>query len=397
MMHVTHKRAGFTLIEMMVVMALIALLTAMVMLIAPNILDKDRARDAASQLQGALQNARMRAMRDGVPRGVRLIVDPTSTGATFTTASSYQYIEVPPWLLFTNASGATPTSGTAPYLSLSDTLATAPVPITVNGTTTTYPIGSIASTTTPFRTCTIGGLTTGQLSQLTTIVNGTSSSAPTLGLPTINFWTQIVQGSLTQINATSCTIQLAVYPDAMLGAATVWSPPAGFTGPSYFGIYQSPRPLLGEPAIQMPVNTCVDLSNGVSQPSLAQYAQILGAASTSGLQGYDILFSPSGQMMTPAGVGQVYLWVRDPMKGNGTAIPNPNPNGGSFYSMSPYNWSPTGLYTTPQFAAILPLAGEQLLVSIRANSGGTGVSPVFWPTATIPTPYFYAASASNAP
>jgi len=391
-MHVTHKRAGFTLIEMMVVMALIALLTAMVMLIAPNILDKDRARDAATQLQGALQNARMRAMRDGVPRGVRLIVDPSSTGATFTTSSSYQYIEIPPWLLFSNASGATPTSGTAPYLLLNDTLATAPVTLSGN----TYPIGSIASTATPFRTCTIGGLTSGQLGQLSAIVNGVSSSSPTLGLPTINFWTQIVLpsqgGTFTQSGPSgtgtyTCTITLAVYPDAMLGAATVWSPPAGFTGPSYFGIYQSPRPLLGEPAMQMPVNTCVDLSNGVSQPSPAPVA--------SGYQGYDILFSPSGQLMTPAGVGQVYLWVRDPTKGNGTPISNPDPNGGSFYSMSPAALG--GSYTSPQYAAILPQAGEQLLVSIRASSGGTGVSPVFWPTATNPTPYFYATSASNAP
>ena len=47
----TNKRAGFTLIEMMVVMALIAILAVMVMLIAPGVLDADRARDGATQLQ----------------------------------------------------------------------------------------------------------------------------------------------------------------------------------------------------------------------------------------------------------------------------------------------------------------------------------------------------------
>lgn len=390
------QREGFTLVELMVVMAVIVLLTAMVMLVAPNVLAKDRARDAATQIQGALQNARMRATRDLVPRGVRLIIDPTSVGSSsgsvFTTSSSYQYIEVPPWLVLTNQSG----TNINPFLQLLYTLSTGANPQVIN------------------RTCTIGNLTTTQLSQLQTIVNSnTTSLPPTLGLPTLNFWTSIIQGSLTVTSGKfpcSCTINLWIWPDSALGAQTNWvatlsstgdiiannnSTPLSPNGPAYFGIYQSPRPLLGEPVMNLPVNTTVDLSDGVSSPSFAMGLQ---GYSSNGIQGYDILFAPSGQMMLPPGYSQVFLWVRDPTKGIVTpGLPaNPDRNGGAFCSMST-TASSLGPYGSAQYSQALNQGGEQLLVTIKANSGGTGVSPVFWPTAPGQTPYNFALSAANAP
>jgi prepilin-type N-terminal cleavage/methylation domain-containing protein len=376
-----NKRAGFTLIELMVVMALIAFLAALVMLIAPGVLNKDRARDAASQLQGALQNARMRAMRDGLPRGVRLIVDPanvqpnptTNTSPFFVQSASYQYLEVPPWLIFTNP---TVTGGNVPYLQISDTIS--PSQQTINGTV--YPAGSITT-----RTCTIGNLTQNQYNLLSQIVAASVSTpyaAPSLGLPTINFWTTIVPGSFTAgtqgPTVWSCSIVLFVYPDGPLGAASNWM--------TYqFGIYSVPRPLLGEAVVQLPLNTSVDLSNGCSQPSFSAVNGIVG------VNDYDILFAPSGQLMSPTGVGQIFLWIRDPNKGTGPTTFTYQ--GYSAYSMSPL-WTATGGWTNQ---AVLDQGGEQLLVSIKANSGGTGVSPVFWPTPTNQNPYTYALQASNSP
>src|SRR5262249_35170664 len=77
------------------------------------------------------------------------------------------------------------------------------------------------------------------------------------------------------------------YPDAVLGAAP--PAPASPLTPSWitfhFGLYGAPRPLLGEPLLQLPKNICIDLTPFVSRPG----------ASTVLLQDYDIVFAPSGQ------------------------------------------------------------------------------------------------------
>ena len=322
------KRQGFTLVEMLVVMGIIAFLSALVMLAAPSILDRDRARDAASQVQGALQTARTRAIRDNAPRGVRFSIDIPATypnptpppmnplwaayppnffpfqttdgvhvikvanntvTSIFTTASAYQFIEVPSWLILTNMSN-TPNT---PFLKL--TYNANPLPATLpglTGGTVNYPansIGTLAPANGPSRTCTIGNLTTSQLSQLIAIIGlfnpaNTQPSTllpPTLGVPQLSFWTTIIPNSLTVTSAKfpcSCTILLSIYPDAAMGGVTTWVSSAGFSGaalqggtangtangPAYFGIYQAPRPLMGEPAMQMPYNTTVDLSGTAS-------------------------------------------------------------------------------------------------------------------------------------
>jgi hypothetical protein len=101
-------------------------------------------------------------------------------------------------------------------------------------------------------------------------------------------------------------------------------------------------------------------------------------------------------MMMPYGVGQVFLWVRDPTKGIATpGLPhNPDPNGGAFCSISPFATT-LGGYTQAQYQTALTEGGEQLLVTVKGISGGTGVNPVFWPTAINPNPYYNALLASN--
>jgi prepilin-type N-terminal cleavage/methylation domain-containing protein len=424
-MRTTSKRTGFTLIELMVVMAIIAFLAATVMLVAPSVLDKDRARDAATQLQGALQNARVRAMRDGLPRGVRLLIDGASQGSMFTTASSYQYIEVPSWLLLTNQSG----TNVDPYLQLSYTLG---------------PQQQVTS-----RTCSINNLSYQQYLQLQQLVNGNVSQVPpVLGLPTINFWSSIIPGSFVpnpvpkpNTSPCSCTVMLTIYPDSMLGAQTLWIAPLNAAGtinatstgaatispngPAYFGIYQPQRPLLGEPIVSMPLNTIIDLSDGVSRPSftgvggniatpgIVTGSGLDGANAQANLPGYDILFAPSGQMIVPYGISQVFLWVRDSSKGQASPAaspaqlqvanvfpPNPDP-ARPLLSISPIQWQPANsptLYTPAgPWYTTLATGGEQLLVTIKANSGGTGVSPIFTPVVPTDTPYNYALKAANSP
>ena len=120
------------------------------------------------------------------------------------------------------------------------------------------------------------------------------------------------------------TVTLDSYPDQQLGAETQWRT-------YHFGLNGGPRTLLGEPTLPLPYGTCVDL--GLSSPA-------------GGGSDYDILFAPSGLLVntnSTQGYGQIFLWVRDPNK--------------------PSNFNQ---------------GGEQMVVSIKAKSGGIGAAPVDW-------------------
>src|SRR5438132_1250619 len=65
-------RTGFTLVELLVVMSLIAVLATMAIVFFPNAATANREANAAQQLQGMLNIAKQRALRDQAPRGLRL-------------------------------------------------------------------------------------------------------------------------------------------------------------------------------------------------------------------------------------------------------------------------------------------------------------------------------------
>ncbi len=87
----SNLRAGFTLIELMVVILLLLVLTTIAVLIVPTMFGQQRASEGASQLQGWLLIAKGRALRDQAPRGIRLNIQ---AGTRFVT--DLQYIEQPP-------------------------------------------------------------------------------------------------------------------------------------------------------------------------------------------------------------------------------------------------------------------------------------------------------------
>src|SRR5260370_27545914 len=64
-------RAGFTLIELLVVIALIMVLAGIAVLFVPRIEEGQRAARGASFLQGWLNVAKQRALRDQQGRGLR--------------------------------------------------------------------------------------------------------------------------------------------------------------------------------------------------------------------------------------------------------------------------------------------------------------------------------------
>jgi len=294
-------RQGFTLIEMLVVMALIAGLAAIAMIVAPGAMNKDRAATAVAQIQGALQISRARAIRDGLPRGVRFVYDPTKLNPNLVT--EYQYIEVAP-MFVPNPGGSL---GVLPYAP------TSPPYVQFNYTLNS---GNVTS-----RTCTINAL---DGSHIAPVAAATSLYLPTLGT------LHIVDVSKTTVAGTTVTLTLYTYPDEQLGAETQWR--------TYdFGLNGGIRTLLGEPTIQLPYASCVDLN--LSSPG--------------GGKDCDILFTSSGLIDSNSstnGAGQIFLWVRDPNK--------PQPTFGN-----------STTYTS---------AGEMLAVSIKAKSGGIGAAPVDW-------------------
>jgi prepilin-type N-terminal cleavage/methylation domain-containing protein len=316
-------RRGFTLIELLVVMAIVIALVGMTMIIVPGALNKDRAATAATELTGAMQINRSRAVRDGLPRGVRLLVGNPSNPAGIVT--EFQHIESPP-VFVPNTDGppqlTTPFDPNAvPWVEFAYTVSAGPAP----------PAGTVTG-----RTCTIRKLTADQATQIVNAVPALPNGPPaTLSLPTLGTTHQILSPQPTAaadgtlINGTTqlfaLTVTLDQYPDGALGGQTSWRT-------YHFGVYGPARPLLGEETYQLPQNSCVDLN--LSSPA-------------GGAADYDILFGPSGQLVNTSstgGTGQVFLWIRDPNRGTPPA---------------------------PDFVK----GGEQLILVVKAKTGAVGTAP----------------------
>jgi len=335
---VSPRRWAFTLIELLVVMGLIATLAALALMVVPAALERDRVVDAATQVQSMLQIAQARAMRDNRPHGVRLIIDDnTQPNPQNFFVTSLQYIEAPPILLPNPDPVIQPT---APYVSF----------------LYSYDNNGIINN----RRCQIVNVPSTLL---------TASDARLLILPVLGCWLDVSAVSSVNPNVNPNILELTLrhYPDDLLGAA---GPPAG-TATSYaeiyrtyhFGLLRAPQPLLGEPVVQLPTKTCIDLTRGLSEPD--------GLPDTVPPGGdYDILFIPSGQLSpysVSRGAGHVFLWIRDPTKPEGIGRMDPAYYGG---------------VTTPAFQDALRRGGEQMIVAVKAYTGAIGVAPVNWPDGT---------------
>ncbi|QJW97477.1 prepilin-type N-terminal cleavage/methylation domain-containing protein [Frigoriglobus tundricola] len=313
-------RRGVTLVELLVVLALVTALAALALMIAPSIVNQDNTLKGTADVQAALKISQGMAAAARVPRGVRFLAPSSVPNISPSLVTELQYIECPP-VMVPNPSPLTPNAPNA-YVQFTYIANTG----TSGGATTT-------------RHCYINGLNADQMSE---ILPGS-----TLILPTLNWFSRI-----SSFNPSPpYEAVLDVYPDAALGAGTSYQT-------YHFGIYGAPRPLLGEPTIPLANSICVDLS--VSLPQ--------GAAGTN----YDIVFAPSGQRMASASVPgsttQVFLWVRDYTK-----VANMVPSFPSTYSSlslaPPNSW----VFTQNQFLQ----GGEQQIVGIRGAAIGT--APVMWP------------------
>ena len=84
-----NARAGLTLIELIVVMALIVLIVALAYFALPNFQNRNSVTDGADRISSWLLIAKQRAKRDQIPTGVRLFPDSNNV------VRELQYIQTP--------------------------------------------------------------------------------------------------------------------------------------------------------------------------------------------------------------------------------------------------------------------------------------------------------------
>jgi prepilin-type N-terminal cleavage/methylation domain-containing protein len=84
-----NARAGLTLIELIVVMALIVLIVALAYFALPNFQNRNSVTDGADRISSWLLIAKQRAKRDGLPTGVRLVKNAAGNCDTL------QYVQQP--------------------------------------------------------------------------------------------------------------------------------------------------------------------------------------------------------------------------------------------------------------------------------------------------------------
>ncbi|MBY0513065.1 MAG: prepilin-type N-terminal cleavage/methylation domain-containing protein [Gemmataceae bacterium] len=330
----TPRRGGFTLVELLVGIAIVIVLAALAAAVLPGALEQDRTTDGASLTRQWLMIAKARAARDQAPRGVRLIVDTTRPANLIPLVTELQYVEMPPLAVPNPLVGVNPAND--PHVFINYTLTASPP----------TPQGGIVTG----RQIVIRNLTLAQAIEY--------QSMSYLYLPTLNglhLQVMSVTGPSAQVapfDTTRFTLTMApartIELDDEIGAANQY---ATF----HFGVLGAVRPLVGEQTQQLPKGICIDVNS--SSPAW------------NGAGDYDIVFAPNGQVLSLSSVGssaQIHLWVRDMGKPGGLAALGGNFNEG----------------------------GEQQVVSLKAKSGALGVFPVAFPPAS---PYAFALQGASAP
>ena len=336
-------RFGFTLVELLVVLGIMLTLMSLAVAIANSgIIDNHRVTAGADRVSGWLLQARAKAARDRLPRGVRFI--PQANG--FCTEA--QFIEVP-----------------EPY-----------VPNPNNIDTGLQLVLMYRQPSTP----------TGAMVQMRTFLASYHPSPTVAAQQIMNALNEFgfndtisvpAYGILARINAAPVgmllpgqpppgvpAIELQVstsrYPD--VGNVTPQDTDVAVIRTAGVSFLRQARPMVGEASLKLSANTILDFSTGMS------------SASPSSGGGYDVLFAPNGEIMNTS-AGQVLLWLR--REDLATIVPVVRGGG-----------TPAGTELRTRYES----AGEMALITVYTKTGAVATHPVALPVSdnVANNPYQYA-------
>jgi prepilin-type N-terminal cleavage/methylation domain-containing protein len=292
------RRWGFTLVELLVVMGiLLVLATLVVVFVLPAFQDNKNVVRGVDKVTTALLITKQRALRDVSPRGVRFLLDPTALASGQLQVTQIQYIEQPESFRGGTVSGADNTKV-----------------VTVTGTATD-PADML------------GGADPANRDQYL-VQDGDYfryEKGPTFILR-IQTVTPTPTGGTLLFNT-----QL---------------PAGGAPSSAQYHIIRQPRPISGEPVIDLPRNVIVDLS--VVAASGPNYQMPSRPNANPALPAYyEILFDPAGGVTNRYTSTPIVLVVRDataanPLDANTTRVLGINPRTG-FISAHPVAPAPNPL------------------------------------------------------
>lgn len=269
------SRPGFTLVELIVVMAIIVFVASLAVLFLPSATSEAREANAAMAVQNWLNLARQRALRDQAPRGLRLWIDDPQTFWV----TRAEFIEQPDDYTGEKLTTLVPNGANPPYTQ-----------VKING-------GSLfnGQTTTPAAWLVQPGdyleiTRSGLMHRITGIDVIADNASP----PNYSAVLTLNTGLQFAINTTN------------------------------YRILRTPRPL-GDEALTLPQDCVIDLSTNKTyqNSSGVKYNPLPPLTGTA----LDLLFAPSGALMnTSVTTDTINLWVRalDPVTPNDVYAGNPS-------------------------------------------------------------------------
>lgn len=275
-------RRGFTLIELLVAIAIIVFLATLGVVLMPRLSEQQRAGRGADQLQGWFLIAKQRALRSGLPTGIRIVdTNPANNNGLI---NEFQYVEQPPdFQVFL--------AGTQVRQ-----IAISPNPLTYNPLTP--PTDFIAVLQPP---------ATGYPD-----FSGGFGTDKTLWPVQIGDYLEVQGGGLLHqiigfdpagLND-AITLHLAPFTTSLPVNTTT----TNIIGPtSTWRIIRSPRVIVGEEPLKLPDS--VALFKGFCQIGS-------GVGGGGGIQ--DFMFAPSGRLLSP-NADPIFLWIGDSTTANSSA------------------------------------------------------------------------------
>lgn len=328
---IAYRRGAFTLIEMLVVIAIILALAALAAAFAPRVSENQRMTRAVDNLEQWLLTAKMRAKRDGLATGLRFIQGPGDAVGTY---SQFQYIQQPEPLVGSPGAGTLVSAGLGSPLGIG----------TATFSGVDFSIGQLPPLDTFGRqqwlvqtgdnleifgggVFSIWGVVYVPGQPATTVVLGGFNPVvpipyppPPTAIPPLpyfpNLWVPPTPTTVVGVNQLGVAA-LSLFPPSQLWQSQYEQSLTITTSTTNYRIVRQPRVLLGEQPLALPNNYAANFNSIPGSGSL-----LPGCNVSVGPSGYpEILFSPTGAVIgTNAGNATIVISVWD------TTMDLPDPN-----------------------------------------------------------------------